>query len=212
MMTVNTTGHRQKALVILPFPLTDISRKLGCVEKLTLGNSRFEVIIPPNMRIGQRIRLRGLAHHVDPELSSEDLYLLIQESKFVTYEFKRDVHIELPLSRSLFIEGHIKRDTLEVINIGGTRFEVKIPMGFTIGKRIRLPGMAKYGNGGHGGDVYILPTVAHRPTSRWWGVFDGFSKPTQTKINVKFSIPGIFEVAGEWVYKKLPVEVTTDNS
>ena len=205
------TSYKQKGLVVLPLPLSDVSRRLGSVEKLTLGSKRFEVTVPPNMRVGQKIRLRGLAHYIDPQLHGEDLYLLVQTPKSFIYEFHRDIHLELPLSESLFVENHVKQDRSEIIKIGNKKLEVKIPMGFQIGKKIRLTGVAKHGNGGYTGDVYLSPTIISRPTIRWRGFFDHFAKPTETKICIKFSIPAFVEVSGEWIFRKSLAEITVGN-
>ncbi len=197
-------------MVIFPLPMSDVSRRLGSIENLTLGSKQLKVIIPPNVRVGQKVRLKGIAHYIDPQLHNEDLYLLIQAPKPIAYEFRRDIHLSLPLKDSLFFNNYVQKDQWEILMIANKKLEVKIPAGFQIGKKIRLAGMAKYGNGGYEGDVYLSPTIVSQPTI-WTAFFNNFSKPAETKISLKFSIPFFLEFAGEWIFKKSIAELTASN-
>jgi hypothetical protein len=51
-----------KAEVIIPFPLSDYSHKFNHVEQFAIGHKRFDIKIPSNVGIGQKLRLKGIAH------------------------------------------------------------------------------------------------------------------------------------------------------
>jgi DnaJ-class molecular chaperone len=184
----------QGASLILPVPLSAQVLKNGGVESLILHNKEVRFRIPAGGRAGSRICLPGKAHLIDPSMGKADLHLLVLPENERLYSVRRDVELDIHLPSD-----KLKRGTLESINLGGRRFDVKIPAGTANGQRVRLRGLGQHCNGGYAGDIYLRMALSQRRT-RWLGVFDHFGKPTERVIGISFNIP-FLSFYHEWVYE-----------
>lgn len=182
--------------VLLPIPLSASTLKNGSVEDIILGTKRYKVKIPPGVSVGQRIRLRGIAEHIDSRLHGQDVHLLVQAHGSGIYQVRRDVHIELPLDHSRIDSGGTER-----IIVGEKKFDVRIPARLRLKDKLRLAGAAEHCNGGYAGDIYLNVVPKERLRWRWWGLFTDFGQSSEQKISIKFKLPWFLEVEREWIYK-----------
>ncbi|MCP4347518.1 MAG: hypothetical protein GY795_18600 [Desulfobacterales bacterium] len=189
-------------LIIVPIPLTEEKRRYGGLEYLAIGQKLYKIKIPKNVKIGQQIRLRNVAHHVVPFLNG-DIRLLVNSVPKNFYTVKRDVQFQLPID---FYQ--LKRYPItKRLKIGNRFFDVKIPHGLVHGQRLRIPNIAHAANGGYPGDIILKLIQKDCPKWRWWGIFDNFGQLQDSKISVKITIPWLIEISGEWVFKKENAEI-----
>jgi hypothetical protein len=191
-----------KAEIIIPFPLAESSQKFNRVETFTIGQKQFDIKIPLGISVGQKLRLRGIAHHIHPTLQNDDVLLLVLPSSFMIYPSKRDVYLELPLDPRQRERGAIQRVTLE-----DKKFDIKVPAGIEFGKKMRMGDMARLYNGGYPGDIFLKIVPINRPKKRFFGIFSDFDVPVGRKVVFKFGIPGLFEIGGEWEYARSLAEI-----
>ena len=191
-----------KAEVIIPFPLSESSYKFNSVERFAIGRKQFDIKIPPGINIGQKLRLRGIAHHIHPSLQNDDVLLLVLPPSSMIYHIKRDVHLELPLDSRQRERGIIQRVILD-----DRKFDVKVPANIDFGKKLRMGDKARLCNGGYPGDVFLKVVPMNRPRRRFWGVFSDFGDPVGQKVMFKVGFPGLFEVGSEWEFARTPAEI-----
>ena len=185
-----------KAEIIIPFPLAESSQKFNRVETFTIGQRQFDIKIPPGISVGQKLRLRGIAHHIHPTL------LLVLASSSMIYHVKRDVHLELPLDPR-----QKERGIIQSVSLEDKKFDIKVPAGIEFGKKIRMGDMARLCNGGYPGDVFLKVVPITRPKKRFLGIFSDFDVLVGRKFVIKVGIPGLFEFGGEWGYARTPAEI-----
>ncbi len=191
-----------KAEVIIPFPLSDTSHKFNRVEQFAIGHKRFDVKIPSNAGIGQKIRLKGIAHLIHPTLQNDDVILLLLPPNSMVYHTRRDIHMELPLDARQQEKGIIQR-----INLEDRKFDIKIPAGIQFGQKIRMEDMARICNDGYPGDIF-LRVVPFSPTKRrFMGFLNNLDTLVGQKLTFKFGIPGLLELGSEWEFSRTPVEI-----
>ena len=188
-------------LILLPFPLDQEKRELGGVEALTLGPKKYLINIPSGVQIGQKIRLRQIAHHISPLLQG-DIHLLVNEGDRSYYQIKRDVQIDLPINFS-----DVKRGITRRLNIEGNTFDVKIPVNARSGTKLCLRNKGEIINGGFPGDIVLKIVNDRRPTWSWVGVFDRFGDYGPSKFSIRFTLPWFFEIGGEWEFHKTYTQV-----
>lgn len=191
-----------KAEIIIPFPLSESSQQFNRVETFTIGQKQFDIKIPPGISVGQKLRLKGIAHHIHPTLHNDDVLLLVLPSSSMIYHVKRDVHLELPLDIRQKERGIIQRVVLD-----DRKFDIKVPVGIEFGKKIRMGDMARLCNGGYPGDIFLKVVPISRPKKRFLGIFSDFDMPVGRKVVFKIGIPGLFEIGGEWEYARTPAEI-----
>ncbi len=191
----------KRAVVILPVPIAKEKLIRGGRERLVIGGREFIIGIPAGWKRGQRIRLPHLARYIDPKISDGDIHLLVLNVGEEIHQMRRDVYIELPLPAEKMIHGSIER-----INLGQRRFDVKIPAGISPGKRLRLRGLAEYCNEGYVGDVFLGLTRKKAPSTYRWGLFRRPGKPVYRTRGLKFKLP-FFEYYEEWFYQETDVEL-----
>jgi DnaJ-class molecular chaperone len=114
---------------------------------------RLEVRIPPGVRDGQRLRLRGRGSPGVGGGPAGDLYLAIQVQPHPYFRREgQDIYIDVPISVSEAALG----TTVEVPTIHG-RTAVRIPPGAASGTKLRLKGQGAGDAQGLGrGDQYCL--------------------------------------------------------
>ena len=201
----------KRALVVLPMPISPLTLSQGGTECISLGGRDFRVRVPPGGKKGQRLRLPGIAHYIDPQIESGDVHLLILSKNESIYQIQRDVQFELRLNPVKLRKGFTER-----VNLGSKAVDVTIPSGVKSGQRLRLRNMAEHCNGGYPGDIYLQLATEARVATRRWASFDGFIKPLvdhfskaeSRKITVSFRIPGLFQIGSEWTFsnKKIGLE------
>ncbi|MFO8015457.1 MAG: DnaJ C-terminal domain-containing protein [Phycisphaerae bacterium] len=115
---------------------------------------RIEVRIPPGVRDGQRLRLRGQGGPGPAGGQAGDLYLTVRVRPHPTFRRQgRDIYVDLPITVSEAALGA----TVEVPTVHGTRTSVRIPPGTPGGKRLRLKGQGIRGPGdADAGDQYCV--------------------------------------------------------
>lgn len=114
---------------------------------------RLDVRIPPGVRDGQRLRLRGRGTPGAGGGPAGDLYLIIHVTPHPLFRREgRDIHVDLPVSVPEAALG----GTVEVPTIHG-RTSVRIPPGTASGTRLRLKGQGIADARGDGrGDQYCV--------------------------------------------------------
>ncbi|NUR88013.1 MAG: DnaJ domain-containing protein [Nonomuraea sp.] len=123
----------------------------GGERKLTLpGGRTVEVKIPPGVTGGQRIRLAGQGGRGARGAEPGDLYLIVRIADHPRYRVEgRDLHVELPLAPW---EGALGA-TVSLDTPAG-QAQVKVPMGTSSGRRLRLRGRGLPNPRGAAGDLY----------------------------------------------------------
>ena len=188
--------------IVVPISLRPEIQKFGGIQLIRIGDKHYNVRIPANTRIGQKIRLKGIAHHLDQQLLGGDVHLLITTVAVDIYKEKRDVYMELPIDFK-----NLKANTIKRINLDERKVDVKIPEGIAPGKKIRLKNYAQYCNDGYYGDVYLKIVEMNRLKWNLRGFFRKFGQLDGYKISLKFGIPFLFEIGGEFQYRVSKVEV-----
>lgn len=192
----------QDAFVVFPFYTKSDVLLHGGVEALVLGETCYDVRVPAGTRVGQKLRLKGIAGKIEPKLDGGDVHLLVCVEKEFRYQAKRDVQIELPLPAKKMENG-----SLEQIKIGPKKVDVRIPPGVHSGLKLRLKDLAHYLNDGHPGDVYLSLNELKRSAWSFWGVFCGFGSLLPKVVRVRFNLFSFFQVEGEWHLKSSPAQV-----
>jgi DnaJ-class molecular chaperone len=122
-------------------------------EDGSMRPERLEVRIPPGVRDGQRLRLRGKGSPGMGGAPAGDLYLVIRVGPHPYFRREgQDIYIDVPISVSEAALGA----TVEVPTIHG-RTAVRIPPGTASGTRLRLKGQGAGDAQGIGrGDQYCV--------------------------------------------------------
>jgi DnaJ-class molecular chaperone len=137
------TGRRPRAPaeveseVTVPFETAASGGKLS----INVEGTSIDVTVPPGVKEGQTLRLRGQA----PGGGNLLLKIKIAPHPYFRRE-DNDVILEVPISIAEAVLGA----KVEVPTVDGTRLSVKIPPGSSSGSRLRLRG-----KGINGGDQYI---------------------------------------------------------
>ena len=190
------------AEIIIPFPLSESPQQFNRVETFVIGQKKFDIKIPQGISVGQKLRLKGIAHYIHPTLKKDDVLLLVLPPSSMIYHVQRDVNLELPLDTRQRERGIIQRVTLD-----GRRFDIKVPAGIEFGKKLRMGDMARVCNGGYPGDILLKIVPIIRPKRRFFGFFSDFDVAVGRKVTFKVGIPGLFEIGGEWEYARTPAEI-----
>jgi hypothetical protein len=188
-------------LILLPFPLDENTRTHGGVEFLTLGERKYRIAVPQGIQLGHKLRLRNIAHHIDPLLQG-DVHLLVSRDSKPLYQVRRDVQIDFPLDVSEADYGKKRR-----VDIDGCLFDVAIPQGAKQGTKIYLRNKAEIINGGYAGDIVLRVVPVARRSWSWLGFFDQFISYGPSKFSMRFGLPWFFEIGGEWEFKRTYTEI-----
>jgi len=200
-MTIFKGIKNNTGIIYLPLPLNKRTRIEGGVEQLSFGANKFKVKIPKDARVGRLVQIKNIAHYIDPMLSG-DICLVVTPVNQNFYSNTKDVTLQIRFDFYSF-----NKQTIKKLKIGDKYFNVTIPLGITPGMSLRLKNMASLINGGFPGDIYLKLLPIERSSWKCWGIFNTFGNLQDTKISAKFSIPTIFELAGEWIFKKEPAEI-----
>jgi|GEM_PF-4365647 len=207
---INTfEGKTHGRYIILPIPLTQERCEYGGVEYIMIGEKQCKINIPSGVRIGQKIRLRGISHFIDSDFIGGDVYLHISSINHNIYGVKRDVMVELPVD--FYLLSRLRTNDIRKIKIYDKKFDIQIPSNAVQGQELKLEGIAKYINGGFPGDIICRLVKENR--NRWsiFGLFDKFNQYELSKFGIKFHIPFICEIYNEFVLKNQKFEFHTDN-
>ena len=185
-------------LVILPFPISKEKLTYGSAEVLNLGVKRYKIFIPPDTRFEQKLRLRGLAGHIDPEFFGEDLYLLMKKDDYVLYKPERNIILDLPIRLS-----KLRRSMTKRINFFDDKYDVKIPGNIKEGQYLKLRGLAERYNGGYSGNILLKIVEKKHSLRNIQGFFSSFLDGLQEfKFEISFTLPFLLNIGGEFVFKK----------
>jgi curved DNA-binding protein len=126
----------------------------GGGRRITLSGAgelaSFEVIIPPGVTDGQRIRLAGKGGQGSGDGAAGDLYLVVRIAPHSRYRVTgRDISVDLPLASWEAALGA----SVPVLTPGGEA-KVRVPAGSSSGRRLRLRGEGMPNPRGTPGDLY----------------------------------------------------------
>ncbi len=133
-------------------PLTIPEAYQGGKRRLRVEGGRIlEINIPPAIKPGKRIRLKGQGSP-SPSGGSGDLYLTVEfkEHPFYRQLDGADLYCELPISPSEAVLGA----QIEVPTLDG-RVKLKIPAGVQAGQKLRLSSRGFPNQVGERGDQYV---------------------------------------------------------
>jgi curved DNA-binding protein len=151
-----------------PIPGADQEAELELsVEEAYRGGSRritlsgagepasFEVIIPPGVTDGQRIRLAGRGGQGSGDAAAGDLYLVVRLAPHPRYRVNgRDISLDVPLAPWEAALGA----SVPVPTPGGEA-KVRVPAGSSTGRRLRLRGEGMPNPRGTPGDLYAVVKI-----------------------------------------------------
>ena len=132
---------------------------------LTMQRKRYRVKVPPGVRDGSRIRVRGKGEDGPRGGPPGDLYVISRVMPSPVFQQRVDGHLEVvvPITIAEAIEG----GTIEVPTLRGTK-RIRIPAGTQHGtvQRLRGDGPAKPGGRGRGDILYRLEIEVPRSLTR----------------------------------------------
>lgn len=126
----------------------------GCERTLAVNEERVQVRIPPGVRSGSRLRLKGKGNLQPGTGRRGDLYLNLQLQAHPVWRLDGDqLRAELPLSLDeLALGGEV------VVATPDGEATVQVPPGMSIGRSLRLKGKGWPIKGGRG-DLLLTPVL-----------------------------------------------------
>jgi curved DNA-binding protein len=126
----------------------------GCERTLAVNEERVQVRIPPGVRNGSRLRLKGKGNLQPGTGRRGDLYLNLQLQDHPVWTLDGDqLRAELPLSLDeLALGGEVSVATPD------GEATVNVPAGLPLGRSLRLKGKGWPGKGGRG-DLLLTPVL-----------------------------------------------------
>lgn len=187
--------------IVYPYPIQESKLNGGNFEYVDFGIKKYKIKLPNKVKIGDQLRLRGIAGDIDESFMGQDLILLLKKEISNFHSVKRDIIMDLPIDLDLYNIAVVKR-----VNIGDRKFDVKIPGRLDYGNILRLRGKAEILNGGYPGDVLLriahIPNLRYRVLHRIFANFSGFESPaSERKFTIKFKLPWLFEYSDEFLFK-----------
>ncbi|MGW9210458.1 DnaJ C-terminal domain-containing protein [Embleya sp. NPDC055664] len=147
-------------------PLTVEEAYRGGRRNVTLAGPtgqprRYEVVVPPGVTDGQRIRLTGEGGRGGGDAPAGDLYLRVRIRPHPRFRPDgRDVHVQVPVAPWEAALGA----TVPVPTPGGGTAKVTVPAGSSSSRRLRLRGEGMPNPRGANGDLYAELRVMVPPT------------------------------------------------
>lgn len=125
----------------------------GATRLLSKDGRRVEVKIPPGVRTGSKVRLRGEGMPGPGGAPAGDLFLVVEVQPHPRFERREDdLHLRLPLPLSLLVLG----GEAQVPSLDGATLTLSIPPETQNGRRFRLRGKGMPAlSGGGQGDLYV---------------------------------------------------------
>ncbi len=126
----------------------------GCERTLAVNDERVQVRIPPGVKNGSRLRLKGKGNLQPGTGRRGDLYLNLQLQSHPVWKLDGDqLRAELPLSLDeLALGGEVRVATPD------GEATVQVPPGMTLGRSLRLKGKGWPVQGGRG-DLLLTPVL-----------------------------------------------------
>lgn len=187
--------------IVYPYPINESKLKGGRFENVEFGDKKYKIKLPEDVRIGSKLRLKGLAGNVDESFRGQDLILLLQKQASTFNTINRDIIIDLPLNLNRHKRGNTKR-----VHLADKKFDIQIPSISDYGSLLRMRGIAEILNGGYPGD--ILLRIAEKPDMNKgilhmiYASFVGFDTPPDQRIfKIKFKLPWLFEFDNEFHFR-----------
>jgi molecular chaperone DnaJ len=126
------------------------------VTLTTSEGGRITTRIPPGVKDGQKIRLRGKGHAGEPGAHDGDLILTVSVDKHPVFGREgNNLTVDLPVT---FAEAALGA-TVQVPTLSGDRVRVKIPAGTPSGRVLRVKGRGVATKSGEVGDLLAKVTV-----------------------------------------------------
>jgi curved DNA-binding protein len=123
------------------------------------GRRSIEVMVPPGVTDGQRIRLAGQGGRGSDGARDGDLYLIVEIAPHPRYRLEgRDLYVELRLAPWEAALG-----TSVALDTPAGEAKVKVPSGTSSGRRIRLRGRGLPNPRGKPGDLYAEARIMVPP-------------------------------------------------
>lgn len=109
--------------------------------------------IAPGIEDGQVIKVAGGGEAGQKGNASGDLYVIIKVAPSATYVRKKN---DLSATKNITLSDALSGREIPMTDVGGEKFTVKIPPGFSLNEKMTVPkrGMPKFGGGGRG-DLFI---------------------------------------------------------
>jgi len=197
---------KDERYIILPIPLSESIRQYGGMEYIRVGEKEYKVNVPSGIKLGQKIRLKGIAHLIDPQFKNGNVYLLVSKDTQQLYKVQKDIMVELPIN--FYTLGQTKSKITKRVNLNEKSFDVEIHSNYKPGQEIIISNVAQQINGGFPGDI-ICRLIEEKNTNRWriFGLFDAFKQYKASKFGFKFSLPFLAEFFTEFELKTSKVEM-----
>jgi len=147
-------GADLEATTTLPFR----QAVTGSTVTLTVDGRTVTARIPPGVRDGQRIRLRGKGRPGEAGATAGDLVITIKVEPHPVFSLDgRDLRISLPVS---FAEAALGAQ-VDVPTLDGSTVRVRVPAGTPSGRtlRVRGRGVAAHGTGAAGDLLVVVQVV-----------------------------------------------------
>jgi molecular chaperone DnaJ len=126
------------------------------VTLATSEGGRITTRIPPGVKDGQKIRLRGKGHAGEPGTPDGDLILTVSVEKHPVFGREgNNLTVDLPVT---FAEAALG-STVQVPTLGGDPVRVKIPAGTPSGRVLRVKGRGVKAKSGEAGDLLAKVSV-----------------------------------------------------
>ena len=146
-------GGAREQEAVLELTLEEAAK--GGRKRLATDDREFEVDIPPGVRDGQRLRVRGGGAPGNGDADSGDLVLQVRLRPHPTFKVKGDdLYVELPVSPSEAALGA----KVPVQTLTGSA-QLSVPPGSSSGRRLRLRGEGLPRAGGGSGDLYATVSI-----------------------------------------------------
>ena len=116
----------------------------------------YQVRIPPGVRDGTRIKVKGKGEAAPRGGEPGDLYVVTRVTESPLFKRRgSDMVIDVPVT---FTEAAMGSN-VELPTPDGTTVRVKVPAGSSSGRRLRLRGQGLPGGGGSAGDLYAVVMI-----------------------------------------------------
>jgi curved DNA-binding protein len=127
----------------------------GGVRTLTMGEQSMQVRIPPGVRDGETLRLRGQGARLGGGAGS-DLHLTLRVAEHPVFRREgEDLHVTVPVTVGEAVGGA----TVDVPTLDG-KVRVRVPAASTTGRTLRVRGKGVSRRGSPPGDLYVHVDVA----------------------------------------------------
>lgn len=117
------------------------------------GAKEVAINIAPGVEDGQIIKIQGGGEAGERQGGVGDLYVIVRVKPHSVFTRKKE---DLYMSKDIGLTEALLEKDIHITDIGGEKFSVKIPGGFSLQEKMKVPhrGMPKFGSSSRG-DLYI---------------------------------------------------------